>query len=886
MHRFERPQAIPEDTATGIGSSADGDGSAYPPPPRPPVGLGTGLDGLLSPARPEHATPYTAPAAGQETMSPAPPAGCELLEELGRGGMGVVYKARQVDLNRLVAIKMIRAGGMASGQERLRFRTEAQAIARLQHPNIIQVYDVGDAAGHAYLILEFAEGGTLARRLADGPLPPHDAASLTYTLAQAVHYAHLCGIIHRDLKPSNILLAKGSGGRGQGRECRDFSPLASDSSPLAPGPSPLIPKITDFGLAKLLGDESTQTQTGAILGTPNYMAPEQAYGRHQDVSPATDVYALGAMLYEMLTGRPPFCGATPLETLDQVRTSDPVPPRQLQRGIPRDLETICLKCLHKDARRRYPSGEALAEDVRRFLDGAPIRARPVGIWERGVKWVRRRPVAAALSGCALVAAAALLTVGLAYHFELQSALAATTHQRDEAENYYGKMLEAVDSLLTEVGDKDLADIPEMEEARARLYEKALHFHEGLLQDDGDPDPTSRLQQARLLYRIAWLDQWGAKNEHAETYALRSLDLCKQLVEEAPENAVFRRELARVYGVLGQMYDTLDRKAEAESARRQAKMMWESLPLDQPADRADLAGICTVLGLRCTDDRPGEAGKLFGRAIALLQEGPSPKGASSVMTQVYLGEGLLHQKHGRPAEAATAYRKGLATGQAALRDARWVGFNHYNIAQIQHNLGALRVEKEPKEAEDLYRQALELCQQLTRRHPRLPLYAKELASNHDSLAFLYLRTGNAAKAESHLRDALAVHLSGAGRPFLTPLMLAHDLNALGLCCAQGQRFAEAEIELRKAIPTLEPLAGKSSPDRPASLTLAKTMFLLGLVRQQRADASEALKCYERAIGLLEKMQKTGPLDPPDIAILRAAQEGRAGLAVPSSGQVKK
>jgi serine/threonine-protein kinase len=274
--------------------------------------------------------------------------GLEILGVLGQGGMGIVYKARQSKLGRLVALKMVLAEGVASPAERSRFGREAEATARLQHPNIVQIYELGEQGGYPYFVLELVEGGSLAERLTGTPLPVHAAAELVLVLARAVQHAHERGVLHRDLKPANVL-------------------LSADGTP----------KIADFGLARRLGLDqgSAATQTGTILGTPSYMAPEQAEGRVHDLGPATDVYALGAVLYECLTGRPPFKAPSVLETLEQVRTHDPARPTALQPGLPRDLETICLKCLEKNPGHRYPSAEALAEDLRRFLDGEPITAQ-------------------------------------------------------------------------------------------------------------------------------------------------------------------------------------------------------------------------------------------------------------------------------------------------------------------------------------------------------------------------------------------------------------------------------------------------------------------------------------------------------------------------------
>jgi tetratricopeptide (TPR) repeat protein len=828
---------------------SDGDESerhACPPPPRPPISVATSLDLLL--AGGEGRVPTVGPFRAETLLVPpdAVP-GYAILEELGRGGMGVVYKARQAGLNRLVAIKMIRGGSGAGPNELARFRAEAEAVARLHHPNIIQIHEIGEADGRPYLSLEYVDGGSLAAHLAHGPLPVPQAVELIETLAQAVAFAHRCGIVHRDLKPANILL--------QTRETT-------------------VPKIADFGLAKLLDEEASKTQTGSVLGTPNYMAPEQAGGARAEVGPAADVYALGAVLYEMLTSRPPFSGATPLDTLDQVRTRDPIPPRQLQPNVPRDLETICLKCLQKDRQRRYSLADDLAADLRRLRTGEPIRARPITTLERALKWVRRRPATAALAACSIIAAVALLIVGLAYHFKLQSALRATEKHRNRAETYNQKLREAVDSLLTEVGDKDLADIPQMEETRVRLFEKALKFHEDLLQED-DADPASQFEKARLLNRIAWLNQWMGRLQPAETYALRSVHLFEQFGEELSGEKPYGKELGNAYAVLGHIYSSMGRAPATENAYREAKKILESLPLDEPRDRIVLASICTLLGTECIDHRPEEAKALFARALTLVEEGPPVEGTNGVLTQNYLGRGLLHQKKGRTADAETAYKEGLVVGQKAVREARWVGMEHFSLAQIHHNLALLR-RANPKDAEEGCLKALALCQQLRRRHPRVPVYAKELVSNHESLAGLYFSTGHPAKAESHLRDAETIYLSGAVGGLIAPERLAGDYNMLGLILVQTNRLAEAESELRKALKVLEQLVHAKPPDRSPAIKEANTLFLFGFLKQQQEKPKEALDFYNRSIGLLEAAARQAPLDESSLAILHGSQDGRAAL----------
>jgi serine/threonine protein kinase len=314
----------------------------------------------------------------------------EIRDVLGRGGMGVVYQAYQGLLNRPVALKMLREGTFADASARARFLAEARAVARLQHPHIVQVYEIGEHQGaqgesYPYFTLELVNGGNLDDYLEDRPVEPQQAARWTESLARALQYAHEQGIVHRDLKPANILLQKSASGAA----------------------TELVPKLTDFGIAKWLAGSEMHTRTGMVLGTPEYMAPEQATGSCA-VSPAMDIYALGAALYQMLTGRPPFRGLEPLHTLTLAVSTEPVPPRRLQPSVPRDLETICLKCLQKDPAGRYATAGQLADDLGRFGSGEPVLARPVPVWGRAWRWARRRPALAAL----IVLAGLVVLVGL------------------------------------------------------------------------------------------------------------------------------------------------------------------------------------------------------------------------------------------------------------------------------------------------------------------------------------------------------------------------------------------------------------------------------------------------------------------------------------------
>jgi serine/threonine protein kinase len=352
-----------------------------------------------------HSSTETPPEPAAAVIGEVPPVitGFEVLEELGRGGSSVVYKARQAHLNRLVALKVLHARHLSPEALR-RARRGIQAIAKFKHPHIVQLFEVGEHDGLHFGVLEYLAGGTLRRRLNGAPWPARDGAAVLRTLTEAVHVIHQHGIVHRDLKTANILLA-------------------------ADGTA----KVADFGLAKHLNEPEDLTASGDVIGTPAYMAPEQALGTGRAIGPRTDLYALGVILYELLTGRPPFHGPSRLETLYQVVHLQPLPPSRLHPDVPTDLETICLKCLRKEPDLRYASARALAEDLGRFLNGEPIRARPYSAWERARKWVRRRPVVALLT--ALLALVTVLGSAslLAERRVLKQAHAEAVRERQEFE---------------------------------------------------------------------------------------------------------------------------------------------------------------------------------------------------------------------------------------------------------------------------------------------------------------------------------------------------------------------------------------------------------------------------------------------------------------------
>jgi tetratricopeptide (TPR) repeat protein len=489
--------------------------------------------------------------------------GYEILGVLGRGAMGVVYKARHERLNRVVALKMVRRGEFAGSEELLRFLAEAEAVARLQHPHIVQLFECGRHNGLPFFTLECIDGGSLASRLKETPLPPREAARVVEALARGIHCAHQHGIVHRDLKPANVLLASETPASGA-REAPDETRSGGSRPPLAG----MIPKITDFGLAKRVEAGPGLTLTGVILGTPSYMAPEQARGESKTVGPAADVYALGAILYECLTGRPPFKGPSSIDTLLQVLDDEPVPPTRMQPKTPGDLETICLKCLYKEPAKRYATAAELADDLRRFQAGEPILARPVRGWERAVKWARRRPAPAALAALCALLLLGLPALGLWY----------ARHEGQRAEEAEAQRKEA-DEQRTEAGrERDRALKAERESyvqaaelaMQRGAWKTALPYLDKAL-SAGHADPIG--------LRLAKVRAWCALNEVPQAV--------QELQALEGQAGLTDRQKALVLLWQGDMAISLSAVHEAEGLLKVRQSLSHGLP---PAEDAYARGL--------------------------------------------------------------------------------------------------------------------------------------------------------------------------------------------------------------------------------------------------------------------------------------------------------
>jgi len=671
---------------------------------------------------------------------------------LGHGGMGVVYRAWHLRLGRAVALKMLPRGPSAGAKERERFLRESQSLAGLGHPNIVQVYDVGDVAGRPYFTMELVEGGNLADRIHGVPQPAPQAASLVATLADAVHAAHQSGIVHRDLKPANILLSEAG-----------------------------TPKVTDFGLARRLEGDEGLTLSGVPVGTPSYMAPEQARGKRQAIGPATDVYALGAVLYELLTGRPPFRAESATATLQQVVADDPVPPARLNPQVPRDLQTICLKCLHKEPPKRYASAAALAEDLRRFLGGEPIAARRTGRLERLIRWARRRPAAAALSGALVVTALLVLALvggGLWLSGQRQAAAQAAADDLREADELLQSDLARTRAALERAkGRLGASGPPELQE-RAGRVEAALTL---LRQLD-----AIHLRLARPLMEFEF-DQAQADRDYAGAFHAAGLGTEHEEAEVvAARVSASPARKALVGGLDDWVTCTRDRRRRAwllQVALLADPDPWRNRARD-PAVWEDRAKLTELTAAAPVEGQSLALLLALGHRLDLAGGDPRPflvrvqrEHPSDFWANYWLGSAL--GRHGEPAVAIRFLSMALA-----LRP---------DTFAANHQLGfALASAGRTDEAIFYLERALQID----------PLSAE----GHGDLAEALNATGRRDEAVTHSREAVRLNQRGQGDEALAraeeivrrdPGNQFWHLN-LGRCLARAGRRDEAAEHFRAAL----------------------------------------------------------------------------------------
>jgi tetratricopeptide (TPR) repeat protein len=800
----------------------------------------------LPPADPQPPTRIVSETAAPSPLGFAPPTGFpsipgyDILSELGRGGMGVVYQARDTHLNRLVALKLILAGPGVGTEAHLRFQREAEVLAALHHPNIVQVHEVGQAEGTPFCALEYLPSGSLLAKLLRAPMPARESAAVVGVVARAVHHAHERGILHRDLKPSNIL-------------------LDADGTP----------KVGDFGLAKRVGEE--HTHSGAVLGTPSYMAPEQAQGNLKAVGPAADVYGLGAVLYDLLTGRPPFRSDTALATLHQVLSDDPVPPVRLNSGVPRDLETVCLRCLRKDPKRRYASAAELADDLRRFLDGEPIRARRVGPGERAVKWTRRRPAAAGLVALAALTAAGLLAGGAWYarHEADRAAEAQRLHeearreQRRAADNFRLARA-AVEEMLTRVAREKLAHTPHAERVRRELLEKALRFYEEFAARDSGSDPELRREAARALVRVGDIRALLGDATAAEAAYRPGIALLAALADEFPDDPAPREDLAAGCNNLGNLLRDAARHDEAEGAYRRAAELRQALHDAAPAAdaRRELAVCLANLGaLRHRQGRLDEAERDVRRALELL-DGADEAESLQERARVLNNLARLLAETGRVTGATEVARDACAVLGRLAKERPDVPDHRQELAAAHQQLGDLLRDADPAAAEKAYDEAVRHRAALAADFPAVPAYRQELAATHNGRALLFRAAGRGDAADDAERQALALKEKlAADQPTAAAYRrdLAGTYNNRGIALQLRNRRADAEEAYRKSLSLFGALAADHPglPEYPREQARVR-LNLAALLAADRPDEAEA-EC-RAALALLARLVSDFPAAP--------------------------
>ncbi len=793
----------------------------------------------------------------------------KLQRELGRGGFGIVYLAYDSSLRREVALKVPHAAVLITSELRTRFRHEAQAAAALDHVNVVPVYEAGEAGAICYLVSAYCPGLNLADwlRQRTTPVPCTEAAQLVRTLAEAVAHAHSRGVLHRDLKPANILLTVGDAGEGV--------PGAGAHA------GPWVPKITDFGLAKLTGTASGVTRSGAILGTPCYMAPEQAQGKNRQLGPAVDVYALGALLYELLTGRPPFEGEATHDTLLQVLLMEPVAPTRLRPNAPRNLETTCLKCLHKEPHRRYASAAALAEDLGQFLDGQPIQARPMGRIERTWRWCRRRPAVAALLALLAVVLLGSLAglTALWLHAETQREEAdrqrrvaeghrqAAEQQRQEAdqqrqlaENSYILAREALVDLV-ELRRDDRFHDAELEELRFRMVRVEVAFYEKFLAQRGT-GRQFQIERARALFQLGW-HIWGQGTAETAAEAIPHFKQATAMVETLlldpasnPSEVVLLAQCR--YSLARMAWDLADMTEARTKYESTIGLLEKVVPLP-PAERRTaqycLAQSYEGLGVvQRSSGKTQEAKTALRQALAVFEElaktfaeEPAYRaGRARVLATL----AHVYREEGRLAEALSWYEHAAKVIDALLRDYPKRFFYQETFGTILCGQGEIHLkQKRFQQALTALKQSVAVRELVVQKYPKVVVYWYHLGQSFELLAGLYASLDRLAESEKVYEQALESNAKlpqQESAPLIYALQTGGLNSNLGIVLRRQGKDEAAGACFDRAIRSLDRVLGRLPESRQAQMFLYNSLMARGLLRADAEAFAEAVKDLRRAL----------------------------------------
>jgi tetratricopeptide (TPR) repeat protein/tRNA A-37 threonylcarbamoyl transferase component Bud32 len=785
----------------------------------------------------------------------------QLLETIAKGGMGVVYKARQRKLNRIVAIKMILAGQFADQTDVDRFYAEASAAGALRHPNIVGIHEIGEVNGQHFFSMDYIEGESLSGLVRESPLTATRAAEYVKTIAETVQFAHEHGIVHRDLKPSNVLLDKN-----------------------------LRPLITDFGLAKQVSsqNQSQLTMEGAIVGTPSYMPPEQARGDGDRVGPCSDIYSTGAILYELVTGRPPFRAASPFETVRQVLDTEPLSPRQLNPNVPKDLETICLKCLQKEPGKRYATSQALADELGRFLRHEPIQARPIGRAARLWRLCRRNPVPAgaiAASVLFLIIAAISASIGLV---QTRRALAVS-------EASFREQMNAVNDLFTSVSENTLLNQPGLQPLQKDLLQRALAYYERFAKQRAD-DPAVMDELAVAHFRIGAITERLDSADKALPEYETARAMQEQLLHQQPKNRARLEALGNTLNAIG----TLGvRQKDFDSAQSAYASALETRLALQAADPDDTEFVRLLANTRMNIGVAHYNAGDFTKALAELKEAQRlrqetlAKDPENVKLRRDLGKGDFNLGNvlwvnQQADDAEKHFQAAVATFQALLKDQPGDFENNKLHAVCLRFLGDIKADTSLEVARERYGKAIEVLDELVSKNPDVVDYQIQLAGVWMNLGDLETRHKQVATVQfQRARKVLAALVERYPSELRFQSDLAKTLHALGFEQKSSRDFDAAREQFAEASRLLAGLVKRSPTDADYLTQYAGISQELGTLEAEQGNAAAAVAAYETAVQCQRDLVKLAPEEPwlkYDLAVaLRtlADAQSKAG-ALPAAG----
>lgn len=780
--------------------------------------------------------------------------GYEFVSNLGAGGMGVVFKARDLTLGRDVAIKTL--GGQTIGEDRYkRFRTEAEAVAQLKHPGIVQVYGFGNHREQPYIVMEYIDGFSLRHKLNGSPIKPRIAAQLVEIIARAIHAAHEKGIIHRDLKPANILLHSNINHAPRSPGAKT---IAGDSTLDASEPLPqwedFQVKIADFGIAKRLDDQISATITGEVMGTPNYMAPEQAAGSPDAIGPHTDIHAIGAILYELLTGHPPFAAPSVLETLQLVKEKLPVDPRRLQPGIPADLATICLKCLEKLPENRYLTADQLADDLERFISGKSITARPAGNFEKAWRWCKRNPVVACMSA-ALLIAVTIGVVGIIWNWQhaLQS--------NKRAEASLVKARKAIDEYFTLVSEETLLDEPGFQDLREKLLTSALSYYEQLIAENSNaPELADDLADAHA--KVAHISAVVGKLEKSRKHYLLALGLFGSPQKHKRDDK--DRQIAAVK-TRGQYAVVLFRSGMEKKAKVQAEQVVESCTnLKRPTTkqqeittiRLNALRLLGVLHENVGDVRSSELAFESALKLAkeLIEKNPDDQNIRLLYARTNQSLGQLCYRNGKWDQAQTHYQDALVE----IDNAAGKSTNQFSVvhtkAIILNDLGNLMMTKGLfSEAGEHYRDGQTLVTDLVRLNPKVLEYKNLLGVLLHNMGHAGIQSSQFVQAAEYLDQALALRKSLIDTHHQSHAIesdYANTLNSLAVVATETGDLSQAEQYYQQAYATLKKLTADFPEITDYQNRIAMVLGNLNTTRLHQGKMTEIVTSQQQAIAITE------------------------------------